>query len=115
MTPTNGDIEKYFKTYLEIEPVQEPALADVDPQLASIILSLIDYISRSDKGTILDIGCGKGMLLARLVNIDSFMNANGWSYIAIDTDEKLQAVQTLARHHGINRRVELCELDSVLY
>jgi predicted negative regulator of RcsB-dependent stress response len=58
VTPTNGDIEKYFKTYLEIEPVQEPALADVDPQLASIILSLIDYISRSDKGTILDIGCG---------------------------------------------------------
>ncbi len=110
MAETSDQLDTYFRTYLDAEPVQEPEDAEADPQLASVALTVIESIRRADTGVLFDIGCGKGVLFARLLQTPDFLNSN-WTYLAIDAPEKLDVVQRLAREHRINRRLEVCALD----
>jgi 2-polyprenyl-3-methyl-5-hydroxy-6-metoxy-1,4-benzoquinol methylase len=78
------ELQKYLTTYLSTEVVQDPAQASSDSQLATIIPILVDRIGRSPSGSILDIGCGRGPLLARLNETSEFNNNPVWIYVGID-------------------------------
>lgn len=102
-------VQRYLKTYLEPAPVQEPADSSTDPQLSTLITTLLDEVVKSQEGTLFDIGCGKGTLLMRLADSPEFVNSN-WVYVAVDFDEMLAEVQTVARQRRLSRRVELLSL-----
>lgn len=104
-------IERYLKTYLHPAPVQEPEESGTDPQLSSLITSILEQMQRlGESGVLLDIGCGKGTLLHRLLEA-GFSAKSGWVYVAVDTDENLDSIQKIAREAAIARRVEPVQLD----
>lgn len=102
-------VQRYLKTYLAPAPVQEPADSSTDPQLSTLITTLLEEVVKSQEGTLFDIGCGKGTLLMRLADSPEFVNSN-WVYVAVDFDEMLAEVQTVARERRLSRRVELLSL-----
>lgn len=110
--PLNADsrVQRYLNTYLQPAPVQEPADASTDPQLSTLITTLLEEIVKSSKGSLFDIGCGKGTLLERLTESAEFVDSN-WVYVAVDFDEMLAEVQAVARQKRLNRRVELLTVD----
>ncbi len=100
-------VTRYVRTYLEPAPVQPSESADTDPQLATIMLHILDWMRRAaNGGVIIDVGCGRGTLLQRLIDDANFSAATGWLYVPIDTDQHLDEVQRLARKAKIGRRVE---------
>lgn len=107
---SNPRVQRYISTYLEPAPVQEPADAGTDPQLGTLLATLLEEIVRSPEGALFDIGCGKGTLLERLANHPEFSKSN-WIYVAVDFDEMLNEVQVIARQKKLNRRVELLTID----
>lgn len=109
VTP-NPRVERYIRTYLEPAPVQEPADAGTDPQLGTVLTTLLEEIAKSPEGALFDIGCGKGTLLERLADHPEFARSN-WIYVAVDFDEMLNEVQVIARQKKLNRRVELLTVD----
>lgn len=106
----NTRVQRYIQTYLEPAPVQEPADADTDPQLGTILTTLLEQIAKSNEGALFDIGCGKGPLLERLAECPEFAKSN-WVYVAVDFDEMLAEVQVVARQKKLSRRVETLALD----
>lgn len=108
----NADLrfQRYLNTYLEPAPVQEPVDASTDPQLSTLITTLLEEAMKSPEGALFDIGCGKGTLLERLAGSSEFVNSN-WAYVAVDFDEMLAEVQAVARQKRLNRRVELLSVD----
>jgi tetratricopeptide (TPR) repeat protein len=109
-TTPNPRVQRYIQTYLEPAPVQEPADAGTDPQLATILTTLLEQISKSTEGALFDIGCGKGTLLERLAECPEFARSN-WVYVAVDFDKMLAEVQVIARQKKLSRRVELLTVD----
>jgi tetratricopeptide (TPR) repeat protein len=103
--------ERYINGYLSLE-VQSADSGPTDPQLASVIFAVMERMSGSNSGVIIDIGCGSGALLTRLLDDDNFRSANGWLYVGVDTEDALDALHSLARKHRMSRRVELIPLDS---
>ena len=102
----------YFNTYLNPAPVQDPDASGTDPQLSSLITTVIDRMQRlGARGVLLDIGCGKGTLLQRLINDDVLSPKSEWIYVAVDSDENLDIVQRVSREAKISRRVEPRTLD----
>lgn len=106
----NSRMQRYIQTYLEPAPVQEPADASTDPQLGSILTTLLEQIAKTNEGTLFDIGCGKGTLLERLAECPEFTKSN-WVYVAVDFDEMLAEVQVIARQKKLSRRVEPLTVD----
>lgn len=106
----NQRVQRYIQTYLEPAPVQEPADAGTDPQLGTILTTLLEEIAKSPEGALFDIGCGKGTLLARLADCSEFTSSN-WVYVAVDFEEMLNEVHVIARQKKLSRRVELLNLD----
>lgn len=80
-------------------------MAGTDPQLSTILMTLLQEIIKADQGSIIDIGCGNGSLLERLCAESQFIDSD-WIYVAVDDDDKLDEVQRLARRLGVSRRVE---------
>lgn len=107
---SNPRVQRYIQTYLQPAPVQEPADAGTDPQLNSVFMTLIEEITKSASGALIDIGCGKGTLLERLSEIPEFVESD-WIYVAVDFDEMLVEVQAVAKKKRLNRRVELLTID----
>lgn len=107
---SNPRVARYIQTYLEPAPVQEPADAETDPQLATLLTTLLEEIAKSAEGALFDIGCGKGTLLKRLSSCPEFVESR-WIYVAVDVDEMLIEVQAIARQNKLNRRVELLTID----
>lgn len=106
----NSRVQRYIQTYLEPAPVQEPADAGTDPQLGSILTTLLEQIAKSTEGALFDIGCGKGTLLERLAECPEFTGSN-WVYVAVDFDKMLAEVQLVARQKKLSRRVEPITVD----
>jgi tetratricopeptide (TPR) repeat protein len=103
----------YLKTYLQPAPIQDSKTASTDPQLSTLVMSLMERMQRmGDKGVLVDIGCGKGSLLQRLLLDTDFATKAGWRYVAVDGGENLDAVLMIAGHARIHQRVELVELDT---
>jgi len=103
--------ERYISGYLSLE-VQSADSGPTDPQLASVIFAVMERISESASGVIIDVGCGSGTLLTRLLDDENFRNANGWLYVGVDTEDSLDSLHALARGHRMSRRVELISLES---
>ncbi|WP_018605562.1 hypothetical protein [Uliginosibacterium gangwonense] len=106
----NPRVQRYIQTYLEPAPVQEPADANTDPQLGSILTTLLEQIAKSTEGALFDIGCGKGTLLERLAECPEFAKSN-WVYVAVDFDKMLAEVLLVARQKKLSRRVEPLTVD----
>lgn len=103
----------YLKTYLQPAPVQDANSATTDPQLSSMMLAIVERMNKaSDGGVLIDIGCGRGALLQRLLDDAAFARRENWLYVGIDIDENLDIIQKLARRNQIARRVELQDLGT---
>lgn len=107
-----SEVARYAATYLQPEIVQDVAAADTDPQIASLIPLLQDWIAERDAGVIIDLGCGNGTLLKRLAALDDFKSKSGWVYAAVDFQGNLEKVSALAKDLTVSRKVELVEIGS---
>jgi tetratricopeptide (TPR) repeat protein len=101
---------KYLGNYGEPELTQPAEEALFDTQIKNLSLPLTEAISTHTTGTILDVGCGDGILLNRLVSISDFINSK-WSYLGIDYEEKTSGVLQIAIKAKIHRRIETLNLD----
>jgi tetratricopeptide (TPR) repeat protein/SAM-dependent methyltransferase len=101
----------YLGNYGDIEDIQEAADAAFDSQLKNISLPLATAIGQTEIGSVIDIGCGKGVLLQRLSSIDAFMQREKWIYVGVDSDANTSMVLNLAQSLGIHRRVDRMNLE----
>ena len=108
---SNDLLMKYFETYEVGDKVQASENAYYDNQIKCFRLHLVENISKNKSGTIIDLGCGKGVLLQALLNIEEFKNNTKWLYCGVDNSEHIKIVNDLAFKNNMNRRVELCTLD----
>lgn len=104
------ELARFLASYGTSERPQDPLAAVVDPQLKSIAVTLSDRIAASAAGTIVDLGCGQGVLLKRLAELDAFRRTPGWFYVAADYDERLTDVLKLAADLRLHRRVDVVPL-----
>jgi len=104
----------FLKDYYGIRPaIQGPVAAATDNQLRSITLYISDAISRSEKGTIFDVGCGKGIVLARLADIEPFQKSRGWQYVGSDHKDLLDEIKSLSIDLGFQKKVGSVSLDEL--
>ena len=68
----SNNLLAYLGNYGEIESIQPASAAAFDSQLKNFSLFLATKIAAASAGAVLDIGCGEGILLKRLIEIDSF-------------------------------------------
>jgi len=107
------ELENFLANYGKIEAAQENEDAIIDSQIKNLSLPLADAIAKSPSGSVIDIGCGNGILLRRLSEIKSFLKNNQWFYIGTDFQEKLKKIVDLAYDLGIHRRVDVINLDNL--
>jgi tetratricopeptide (TPR) repeat protein len=107
------ELARFLASYGTSERPQDPLAAVVDPQLKSIAVTLSDRIAASAEGTIVDLGCGQGVLLRRLAELDAFRMTPGWFYVAADYDERLTDVLKLAADIRFHRRVDVVPLSEL--
>ena len=77
--------ELYISSLGLSEAPQSADDAKGDAQLNSIITWLSHEIDRAPEGTIIDVGCGEGVLLAALARIPAFQRQVGWHYCGADS------------------------------
>lgn len=102
----------FLRNYGDPEPAQNIDAAAFDNQIKSITTLLATYINNGPKGTILDIGCGNGVLLSRLTDLSVFTQSVDWSYLGVDYPEYRESVFKLAVDHKIHRKVDFVDLDN---
>lgn len=83
-----NEYEAFLSHYGKGVSPQEAKQALYDSQIKNMSLSISTSIESSHKGTIIDIGCGKGIILERLVKIDSFNEKKDWVYLGVDAVER---------------------------
>ncbi len=105
-------LASYISHYGKPDLVQASSDALFDSQIKNISTSLAHFISNSIRGTVLDIGCGEGIILRRLVEIDTFKNNTQWIYIGVDFEENINKVHILGRDLRMNRRVDVIDLEN---
>jgi tetratricopeptide (TPR) repeat protein len=106
----SGQLHEYLNSlgnYGESGSLQPSDEALFDSQIKNFSLLISSIVGQNKEGAIIDIGCGEGILLKRLIDIQSFKDNIGWIYFGIDHEEKLDGVYSLARSLRINRRVEM--------
>lgn len=108
-----AELERFLSTYGATEPPQLPDAAETDTQIKNLILTLAQAINASPKGTIVDIGAGKGVLLQRLSGLDAFVNSPNWVYAAAEFEEAANSILKLATDLRVHRRVEFLTLDEL--
>lgn len=110
--PNESKTYEYFNGYGGCETVQPAKEAIYDSQLKSISLYLADKFRSLPRGTVIDVGCGNGILLKRLSLIETFIGNSEWFYFGTDCNESLENVSRLSFELKLNRRIELIGLDS---
>ncbi len=103
-------LSEYLNKYGDSGSAQPYDKALYDPQIKTLSLPLSEEISSLPQGTVFDIGCGNGILLKRLVEINAFRDSS-WIYFATDYEEKIKDVLKLAVDIRMHRRCEACELE----
>src|SRR5437870_2375485 len=78
------ELVRFFAGYGGPDGIQGSESAAVDPQIKNLSLTLATKIAATQQGTVLDIGCGKGVILRRLAEIDSFRQKPAWIYVGAD-------------------------------
>jgi tetratricopeptide (TPR) repeat protein len=107
------ELNRFLERYGTTEGVQETEAALIDPQIKNLSLSLAALIAANPRGTVLDVGCGDGIILKRLSEIGVFASNPSWLYAAADYDEHLDEVLKLAATLRLHRRVEVRTLDQL--
>ncbi|MDD2300465.1 MAG: hypothetical protein PHU69_12620 [Fermentimonas sp.] len=91
--------------------VQENAAARTDTQIKSLTPFIFSALSTSHEGTIVDYGCGKGILLNRLCQISEFFKSQ-WNYCGVDVQEDYEEdIAQLAVGYKLRRRSEFRSVD----
>ena len=103
----------FLKDYGEPPEVQSASEADTDNQLKSITLHIADIISKSQNGTVIDIGCGNGVVLSRLAGIDYFLRSAGWSYVGCDFPELLRGIINLGIDLHVQKKVDAIPISEL--
>ena len=90
---------KYFLSHYGKEvPPQQAKDALFDRQIINLgLIDIATIIQSSNEGTILDIGCGNGIILHRLMGwgndktrIEEFTENSKWKYLGVDDKEKIE-------------------------
>ena len=102
---------QFLDDYGRPEPPQNVVSATADSQLNSLVTTLASEIVGMGAGTIIDIGCGQGALLARLATLSEFAGNSQVLYVGVDFPEHHDSVLLIARENRLNRRVEVLSLD----
>lgn len=84
------DLSRFISGYSTPEKPQSVNEINGDFQLAGLIPAINSYISKYSNITILDVGCGEGTLLAKLVSADIFKNKSDIHYIGVDFPDKIK-------------------------
>ncbi len=100
-----NEYEAFISNYGKEVPPQAARQALYDSQIKNMSLSITTIVKSSDNGTVIDIGCGKGIMLKRLVEIDSFKNRN-WKYLGVDAVEEKKEMKHLAVDLDIDERIK---------
>lgn len=91
--------------------VQDPNDAYKDVQIKTLTPFVHDVLSKTTIGTIIDYGCGKGILFQRLCSIQQFI-VSKWVYIGVDVIEDLSdEIDRIAKENKIRRRSDFFLLD----
>ncbi|WP_200254924.1 hypothetical protein [Thiococcus pfennigii] len=98
-------LAKFLQAYGGIEPPQNPVQASTDGQIKSLATFLAVQLS-SPPGVIIDVGAGRGALLARLVTIDDFLT-HDWRYIAVEDQTHHMEILQQGLNAGIHKRLDL--------
>lgn len=104
---------EFLRTYGDPEPIQQSDQAFCDTQIKNLSLAIAVFINSAAQGTVLDIGCGRGIVLNRLSEIDEFTKQPGWQYVGVDFPENHKDIIELASNVGIDRRVSVISLDDL--
>lgn len=107
------ELEIFLRNYGCEEPAQANQEATIDSQIKNLSLPLAETIQSSPQGTVVDIGCGNGILLRRLSEITPFNKNKSWFYLGADFPEKRQNIINLAFEIGLHRRVDVLGLDKL--
>ncbi len=110
---SQSELQKFINNYGGALSRQSIEAAATDVQLKNIALTLASEIARSKCGTILDIGCGNGVLLQRLSELQAFQSCPEWLYVGADHSEATSEVLKLAIAIKIHRRVDVIPLDTL--
>ena len=105
-----NEYERFLSNYGKKVPPQEAKRALYDSQIKNMSLGIATIIGSSDKGTILDIGCGKGIILERLNKIGTFIKNKGWKYLGVDFEEYEEDLLILAAKLRLHKRVDFIQL-----
>jgi|GEM_PF-3212622 len=101
---------EYLKDYGNPEGIQEASEADTDKQLLCITTHVSDVIARNDTGTIVDVGCGKGILLKRAAALHGFKEKEGWDYLGTDFEHLVKHVLYLSVECDVHKKVDTVPL-----
>ncbi len=101
----------FLKDYSDGEDPQATEMAATDREIQSFMTFLSDRISATPEGTLVDIGCGKGVLLARLADLPAFRKNESWIYLGTDLPEMAREVLDLAVETGVHRRADYVALE----
>ncbi|MDA8083856.1 MAG: hypothetical protein M0024_09400 [Nitrospiraceae bacterium] len=107
-------LQELLKAYGEAESIQKPQEAPTDSQLKSLSLVAEELLHKSSQGTVLDIGCGRGVLLSKLVHLPSFRDNKQWYYLGADYSRLHDSMLQLAASLRFHRRCDVIDID-VLY
>ncbi len=107
------ELGRFFAGYGGPDGIQGSESASIDPQIKNLSLPVATKIAATQQGTVLDIGCGKGVILRRLAEIDSFRQKPGWIYVGADFEENTQEILGLAVGLKLHRRVDAVELKDL--
>ena len=94
-------------------PAQAAEQSDTDNQLKNISLSIAQDIAATQKGTLLDIGSGSGIVLKRLAALESFKTNSAWLYIGVDETDLEGRILQLGVDLRVHRRVEFLSLATL--
>ena len=106
-------LKELVSAYDKSNIVQNNDEASTDSQLKNLTLSIEELLHRNAQGTVLDIGCGKGILLEKLSKSDVFQQNNRWNYLAADYETRLEPILQLAAKLRLHRRCEVISLDTL--
>jgi SAM-dependent methyltransferase len=87
--PTVTQLLKFISGYGSREPPQSIEEIQGDFQLAGLSTILNSILSHSPNSKILDIGCGNGVLMNKLVDIKAFENYPKLEYVGYDFEDRL--------------------------
>ncbi len=85
-----------LKDYITPPDSQDAEKAFTDAQLNTLAMSLTSVIDKNKRGTIVDIGCGKGIVLNKVAAITEFKGRDGWVYLGVGEKEERKETTELA-------------------